>query len=283
MSVLEHYKKKKDYLVCVDSDGCAMDTMDIKHFKCFGPCMVDEWGLEQWQDEILTRWNEMNLFTMTRGVNRFQGLAMMLSLIHEEYREIEDVQSLVRWVEVTRELSDRALSEEISKNESSCLKKALAWSEAVNEAIDKLPDAEKKPFPGAPEGIAAAHREADVAIVSSANQKAVEEEWERYGMLSDTDVLLSQSEGSKACCIGRLLAFGYDRDKTLMVGDAPGDAEAAAKNGVFFYPILVRKEAESWKRFENEALKRLRESSYAGEYQKKLLDEFHENLGRGKA
>ena len=44
---LDTFKKDKDYLICVDSDGCAMDTMDIKHFNCFGPCMVAEWGLEQ--------------------------------------------------------------------------------------------------------------------------------------------------------------------------------------------------------------------------------------------
>ena len=36
MSVtIEEYQKKKDYLICVDSDGCAMDTMDIKHILCF--------------------------------------------------------------------------------------------------------------------------------------------------------------------------------------------------------------------------------------------------------
>lgn len=36
MNITE-YVKKKDFLICVDSDGCAMDTMDIKHIKCFGP------------------------------------------------------------------------------------------------------------------------------------------------------------------------------------------------------------------------------------------------------
>lgn len=46
---LQEFEKKHDYLICVDSDGCAMDTMDIKHFRCFGPCMVEEWGLEQWE------------------------------------------------------------------------------------------------------------------------------------------------------------------------------------------------------------------------------------------
>ena len=91
---VENYQKTKDYLLCVDSDGCAMDTMDIKHFKCFGPCMVEEWGLEKWSDAILQRWNEINLYTMTRGINRFKGLAIALKEIHEQYTEIEDIETL---------------------------------------------------------------------------------------------------------------------------------------------------------------------------------------------
>ena len=77
------YTKRNDFLVCVDSDGCAMDTMDIKHFRCFGPCMVTEWGLEEWRGAILNRWNEINLYTMTRGINRFRGLAKALAEIQE--------------------------------------------------------------------------------------------------------------------------------------------------------------------------------------------------------
>lgn len=33
-----------------------------------------------------------------------------------------------------------------------------------------------------------------------------------------------------------------------MVGDAPGDMDAAESNGVQFYPILVNREEESWSR-----------------------------------
>ena len=55
--------KETDFLVCVDSDGCAMDTMDIKHIRCFGPCMVKEWKLEAWEGQILDRWNEINLYS----------------------------------------------------------------------------------------------------------------------------------------------------------------------------------------------------------------------------
>ena len=38
--ILEGYRKQKEYLICVDSDGCAMDTMDSKHITCFGPCLI---------------------------------------------------------------------------------------------------------------------------------------------------------------------------------------------------------------------------------------------------
>ena len=76
---LQAFAKQKDYLICVDSDGCAMDTMDIKHFRCFGPCMVEEWGLEEWATPILNRWNAINLYSGTRGINRFKGLAMALT------------------------------------------------------------------------------------------------------------------------------------------------------------------------------------------------------------
>ena len=76
MNDLDNFKKTKEFLVCVDSDGCAMDTMDIKHIRCFGPVMVEQWGLQKWKKQILERWNEINLYSMTRGINRFKGLAI---------------------------------------------------------------------------------------------------------------------------------------------------------------------------------------------------------------
>ena len=82
---LNEFQKQKELLICIDSDGCAMDTMDIKHIRCFGPCMVEEWGLSAWEAPILDRWNAINLYTMTRGINRFQGLAKALTEIEDCY------------------------------------------------------------------------------------------------------------------------------------------------------------------------------------------------------
>ena len=186
--ITENYQKKKDYLLCVDSDGCAMDTMDIKHFQCFGPCMVEEWGLEEWKEAILTRWNEINLYTMTRGINRFKGLAMALKEINEQYTTIEDIDLLCKWVEESDELSNVSVEREFVKTEKMIFKKTLMWSKKVNEKINELPFEVKKPFEGVKEALAYAHQYADIAIVSSANYEAVVEEWELYGLLDYVDI-----------------------------------------------------------------------------------------------
>ena len=276
---LNTYVKKHDYLVCVDSDGCAMDTMDVKHYRCFGPCMVAEWGLQQWEETILKRWNDVNLYTMTRGVNRFKALAICLSEINEQFAPIEDIDSLTLWVETSPELSNGALKAVIAAAPSIALEKTLSWSIAVNEAITALPDADKLPFPMAKEALAFAHERADVAIVSSANLDAVLAEWQEHGLLEHTDIVLSQNAGSKAFCIGELLKKGYAPDHVLMCGDAPGDRDAAQKNGVFYYPILVRNEKTSWEEFIAEGFDRLLSGSYAGEYQAKKIFQFLKNLG----
>lgn len=277
---LANYQKKKKFLVCVDSDGCAMDTMDIKHIRCFGPCMVTEWGLEQWQEEILQRWNEVNLYTMTRGINRFKGLSLALQEVNEKYTPIEDLATLVDFAENSPELSNGAVQRAIDANpDSVMLKKMLSWSLAVNKAIVALPEEEKLPYEGVREALAYTHENADVAIVSSANLDAVLDEWKLYGLLEHTDIVMAQNVGSKAFCIAEMLKKGYDVENVVMCGDAPGDWDAAKKNGVFYYPILVRKEKESWAEFVSEGLAHLLEGTYAGAYQEKKVSEFLTNLG----
>ncbi len=283
MSVFDTFEKKHDFLVCVDSDGCAMDTMNCKHIHCFGPCMVEEWNLQEWKDEILTRWNEINLFQMTRGINRFKGLSLALSEISEKYTKIPGAEVLCAWTETASALSNDALEAEIEATPDGegreCLVKALNWSRAVNESIVGLPEELKVPFPGAKAGLAAAHEFADVAVVSSANRDAVDEEWTTHGLYDHVDIVLAQDCGSKAHCISEMIKFGYARDRVLMVGDAPGDMDAAEKNGVLYFPILVNHEQESWSELRTTGLSNLKSGSYVGEYQALKRKTFLMNLG----
>ncbi len=275
---LSEYKKNKEYLVCVDSDGCAMDTMDIKHITCFGPCMVEEWGLEQWENEILNRWNEINLYSMTRGINRFKGLALALSEINEKYVKIDGVDGLIEWANNAKELSNGALTIKVNESDNVCLKKALNWSASVNERIKLIPEENKLPFALVKDALTYAHKFADVAIVSSANLDAVLEEWEKHRLLEHVDIVLSQNVGSKAFCITELLKKGYDKANVVMCGDAPGDLQSAKTNGVYFYPILVKDEKASWQEFINLGLNNLLNNVYGGEYQAKKENQFIDNL-----
>ena len=282
MSIFDSFEKKHDFLVCVDSDGCVMDTMNCKHFHCFGPCMVAEWGLEKWKDEILARWNVINLFSMTRGINRFKGLAMALGEINEKYKPIVGITYLQHWADTAPALSNDAVAAAAAS--ADCLdarivfEKALSWSKAVNAAIVKLPEELKVPYAGAKEGLAAAHTFADVAMVSSANRDAVEEEWGKFGLLEHTDIVLAQDVGSKAACIAEMMKFGYDPTNVVMIGDAPGDCDAAEKNGVWYYPILVNHEKASWDEAIATAFGKLQSGEYAV-YEVQKKKEFLANLG----
>ena len=108
-------------------------------------------------------------------------------------------------------------------------------------------------------------------MVSAANESAIASEWNRYGLARHADVIFGQEVGSKANSIAAMLACGYESRKVMMVGDAMGDAQAAAANGVAFVPILPGREAESWRRLQEEALPKLLHGTFRPAYQAELL------------
>lgn len=272
--------KKHDFLVCIDSDGCAMDTMDCKHFSCFGPCLIPVWGLENWSEEVLARWNEINLYTMTRGINRFKGLAIFLREVDEKWKKIPGIEAFAEWAKRAPELSSNRAKEQWEKTGNEIFRQAFEWSEAVNVSIEAMPPETKKAFPGVKEALERIHTFADIAIVSSANHQAVMDEWERHGLIPLVDVVMSQNMGGKSECIRSLLKEGYETTQVMMIGDAPGDYQAAKENGVLFYPILVRKEAESWKKFASQIADVFYKGAYEGALQEQMILQFKENLSR---
>lgn len=278
MKTLSEFTKSKDFLICVDSDGCAMDTMNIKHLRCFGPLLVEQWGLQLWREPILARWNEVNLYSMTRGINRFLGLGILLEEINETYTSIEGAKEFAQWARSAQELSNATVLAMAKKSEQKIFKEAWSWSEAVNTAITKLPVSEKVPFAGVQQSLVFAKEFADVCIISAANPEAVIEEWTQHNLIQYVDVSLAQDIGPKEYCISRMLEFGYDLNKVVMVGDAPGDLMAAQENHILFYPILVRHETSSWKDFQSLLSPRLLDGTYLEKHQQTMIDCFIDNL-----
>ena len=278
-SEIGKFTPKKRLLLCVDSDGCVMDTMTPKHKLCFGPLMIKEWSLHEHEKELLKLWNEVNLYSPTRGVNRFRGLALVLKEVNAEYRPIVGIGNLLYWSE-SDELSEESLMRKIEANqEVTIFKKALAWSRAVNRASAELEEGILHPFSGASKALGHARFFADVAVVSSASPDALQSEWSRHKLAELADLMLSQNTGSKARCVSELLAKGYNKKCVLMCGDSMGDLYAAEQNGIYFYPVLAGREEESWENFSG-AFDAFMDGNYA-EIEKELKENFISNLNGG--
>lgn len=272
------FTRNRDYLICIDSDGCAMDTMEVKHRKCFGPMAVEVWALDAVSEKFLDVWNKVNLYSRTRGINRFKGLVKTFEAMKDLGYEMPDFEDIRSWTEESKELSNPALVRALEEIRSPQLDLTMTWSLKVNEAIEALAG-EDRPFPKVLERLAALHPHADIAIVSSANGKAVFEEWTRHGLAPYVELMCGQEAGSKAYCIGALKDLGaYPADRVLMVGDAPGDLAAAKENGVLFYPILAGHEGGSWETLAETALAKFLDGTFSGAYQDSLVDTFDRSL-----
>lgn len=258
------------FIFCVDSDGCAMDTMTYKHELFFGPLASKHYNVRN-KEQFQKNWEEINLYSTTRGVNRFVGLVLSLESI--DYTGIDN---LKEWVETTDELSNQSLEKEIEKKDSEDLKLALAWSIEVNQAIADA-TGHDEPFEGTLETLADLAEVGDVYVVSSANREAVEKEWSDHGLLTHVKDLYCQDRGKKADVI-KTLKESNPKATLMMIGDSPGDLEAAEVNDVFFYPIIVNEEKNSWYRLKNQVKEKFVTKDLGQGDQESLINEFWNNL-----
>ena len=255
------FTDKFNFIVCIDSDGCAMDTMDIKHIQFFGPLAAEIFAIKD-KIKFLEEWNRINLFSKTRGINRFKGLLLGLKFAEKNGESIEDYTVFQKWCDETLSLSNQSLEEAYATSLDPVLKKALEWSKAVNNGIESELKGKDRPFEGVKEALEVISKSAQIAIVSSANSEAVNSEWERHGLMPFVSEFFGQERGSKFAAIKEIKNQGFLPENILMIGDAPGDLDAAKNNGVHFYPILYGKEKESWSNLINDVLKEFLDNKY---------------------
>jgi len=280
---LELFQKEKKFLVCIDSDGCVMDSMNRKHEEFFAPALIEIWNLHEYASIVKQKWNRINLYSKTRGINRFLGLALILEELQNEQIPMQDYRVVEEWTSNAEVLSNEALMEYLESTSfddearERSLKRMLAWSRLVNERIQADP-CMVRPFTEVKDTLKEIAAIADIAIVSSANKSALEEEWGLAGLKKYTGILCSQKEGSKTLCIGQLLNKGYIKSDSIMIGDALGDFMAAKKNSIGFYPIIAGDEELSWKNFRMKELSFFKKGEFQKERQKALLHKFYEGL-----
>lgn len=283
-SALRAFRRTQEFFVGIDSDGCAFDTMEVKHKECFIPNIVRFYGLAAVSKYAREAAEFVNLYSKWRGVNRFPGLIKAFELLAERPEvgrrgfRVPPLLGVRAWCERETKLANPALKAEVERTGDADLTLALAWSEAVNtsiaETVRHVP-----PFPLVRESLEVLVARADVMVVSATPTEALEREWQEHDLAAYVGLIAGQELGSKKEHLEIAAARDkYARDHVLMVGDAPGDLAAAKANDALFYPIMPGQEDASWQRFYEEAIPRFFAKTYAGDYMAKLVEAFEAHL-----
>lgn len=281
--ILEDIKREKDFFIGIDSDGCVFDTMEIKQKECFCPQFINHYGLQRVSKYARETWEFVNLYSKTRGVNRFKALIRAMELLAERKEvklrnaNIIDISSVIEWTKKESKLGNPALEKYAAETNDPIINLTLKWSKEVNVEIEKLVF-DIPPFPFVKESLAKIFDRADLLVVSQTPVEALTREWEEHNIQNYVKLIAGQEYGTKAEHLKYAAKGKYDDDKILMIGDAPGDLSAAKANGVLFYPINPGHEEESWERFYTQAVDKFFNGSYAGEYEDNLIKEFETYL-----
>ncbi|MBU4272591.1 MAG: HAD family hydrolase [Planctomycetes bacterium] len=276
-----NFTPKHDYLVGIDSDGCAFDTMELKHKECFIPNIINHWGLQGVSKYAREAAEFVNLYSKSRGINRFPALIEALEWINKRPEVkargvyVEIPQSLRDWMKRETKLGNPALEKEVERTGDADLKHALEWSRAVNESIAQMVRG-VPPFPFVRESLEKLSTRADVLVVSATPHEALQREWVEHDLSRYTVAICGQEIGTKKESLS--VGAKYPANHTLMIGDAPGDHKAAVANHALFFPINPGAEEASWQRLFEEGIDRFIAGTFAGEYEAALLAEFDRRL-----
>jgi len=280
---LREIDPKHEFLVAIDSDGCAFDTMEIKHKECFIPNIVKYWNLQPVSKYARAAAEFVNLYSKWRGINRFPALLMAFDLLNDwpevQQRQvtIPDVPSLRDWVARETKLGNPVLQVEVEKTNNKILAQALNWSIAVNETVADIVHG-VPPFPFVRESLEKISEWADIIVCSATPYEALRREWEEHDIAKFTRVIAGQEMGSKKEHIHLASENKYKKENILMIGDAPGDMKAARGNDAKFFPINPGHEELSWEKFYTESAEKFRNGSYDKNYEDQLVNEFEKLL-----
>ena len=251
-SKLNEFKKTKDHLVAIDSDGCVFDTMTLKHQQFFYPLLEEELELQEWGEELGKKWNCINLYSSMRGINRFESVYHLFKDVNDKVLPMSDKTKIYnKFIRTNRTINVEDLEVLYKETGDDFVGHIIDWSKKVNKEIEsKMQRIDA--FKESVVTIREIAKFADIAVVSSANEQALIDEWGSAELLDYVSVLTSQSDGKKEAILEKLIAKGYNEKRVLMIGDSLGDRHAATVNEASFRLIEAPYEEKSWKNIRRE-------------------------------
>ena len=281
-AALKNFQPKHNYFVGIDSDGCAFNSMEVKHNDCFSVNLIKHFGLPAVSRQVHQAWDFVNLYSQTRGCNRFKAILLVCDFLREMPKvrragvPVPDFPYLREWAETETKLGNptlRNVIENATGAQREELSQVLEWSLAVNETISEIVH-NLPPFPGVRETLQGLQGRADAIVVSATPNEALEREWAEHNIDQYVAVIAGQEMGSKTEHLTLTAKGNYPSNHILMIGDAPGDLKAARDVGALFFPVNPGYEEESWERLVEEGMDKFFNNKYVGAYEAELIEEF---------
>lgn len=276
---LTNFQPRHDFFVGVDSDGCVFDTMAIKQKQCFHGLIAATWNLQCVEAPLRATAEFVNLYSRTRGSNRFHALLHTFDLLRQHPGvtgadvAVPRLDSLRRWLAEETMLGNPALEARVAATGDPELHRVLAWSLGVNREVEAKVQ-HVPPFAGVRDGLRTMGAQADIVVVSQTPAEALVREWAMNELMNTVTFIAGQELGTKAEHIAMATQNRYTPSHILMIGDAPGDKLAAKANDALFFPINPGQEEASWRQLYDEAFDRFIAGTYAGDYERDLIAAF---------
>lgn len=271
------------FFIGIDSDGSVFDTMELKQKECFCPNVIKFFELQTISKYARETWEFVNLYSKSRGCNRFIGIDIFFELMSKRKDvlnrnpQLPDITPLREWIKMEKKLGMPALEKYARKVHNPVIELVLRWSKKVNSDIEEMVYG-MRPFPNVRKTLQKINSLADSMVVSQTPIEALVREWKENKIHDLVDVIAGQEHGTKTEHIAMAAANKYPADNMLVIGDSLGDKHAAKSNGAHFYPINPGQEDASWERLYHESLDRFFAGTYAGDYEGKLIALFESLL-----
>ena len=279
---LYDFRPQHEFFVGIDSDGCVFNSMEVKHNDCFSVNLVKHFGLASISRQVHQAWDFVNLYSKTRGTNRFKAVLLVcdflreMPLVRNMGVAVPELTYLREWAETETKLGNPALQSAIDTatgDRLAELEQVMGWSLGVNESVAEIVY-NVPPFPGVQEALKRLQGSADVIVVSATPDEALQREWSEHGIDAYVALIAGQEMGTKTEHLTITTKDRYPENRVLMLGDSPGDLKAARDVGALFFPVNPGAEDASWRLFLDEALDKFFRGDYAGGYEAGLIDEF---------
>lgn len=275
---MKTFSPKHKFLVGIDSDGCVFDSQGVKQIGHFHPMIIRHWGLEELETEVRALGEYLNLRSPMRGTNRFLGLLRLFELLAETngFRssglELPPLTAYRNWLDRDPAPSESSLEKACEATPELC--QFLEWSrklsQDIREHLAPIP-----PFAGVTEALEKMRMSADLVVVSLTGKETLEEEWTQHGIRPQVQEILGMEAGPKIDQLQMAMKSGnYAPEKVLMIGDAPGDQNAARETGVCFFPTIPGEETECWQELKDTVFDQFLSGTYRGEVMNAYINRF---------